>query len=295
MITLIHGDEEFLIERKVQEIAQANLLDNIQKYSYPDHWDLYCSESTYGWNRSRVLHVLDLGASKLADPIPDPQAHTVLLAKNKTATSAADQTFAFPALKTFSDNNDVVKWIVEEGRRFNIDLRRAAHPLFLNCGNGLRKLHSEIEKISQLVPAGAEVNADVLRQVLSFSAEFTPQPIVEAIVSRSPARALSVLSKLQEHKDETGWILAYLIRTVYQVIQLELLKGLPSSEAATIMGIHPYVFSKTWEPRRGIWKLDFLFHAHRRLLDLDSYHKKGGKFHKIRLEKEILDLCTLGL
>lgn len=294
MIYLVCGDEEFLMDRKVDEIKNSHLLNGVIRYSYPEQWDLFLSEFQFGMERSEYLYVLDSTVSKFQHKIPDSELHIVVIAKNKTSYQNPDEIFEFPQLKTYSDKNEVVRWIVEEGQKFNIDLKPYANALFLNCGNCLRKLNSEIEKISQIEGSGSKVSPDVLRKVLSFSADLNPQPIVEAVYERQPRKAIAFLRKLQENKDETGWVLSYLIRSVYNSIVIEMHGGSSSSSLASILGIHPYVFSKVWEKRRGNWKLSFLLDHHSRLLDLDAYHKRGGKWHKERLEKLVLELCTQG-
>lgn len=282
------------MERKIESIKNSSLLSGVRKYSYPDQWDLYLHESQFSLDSRDFLYVLDCGSSKLDHKIEKSDFNVVILCKNASSYKNADEYFEYPALKTYKDKNEVVKWIIEEGKKFNIDLGSVANALFLNCGNGLRKLHSEIEKISQLAEPGSKVDLDVLRKILVFSADLNPQPVIESIYERNPRKAISFLRKLQEDKDETGWVLSYLIRSIYNSIRIELSGNASSSQLAELIGIHPYVFSKTWESRRGNWKIDFLLESHSRLLDLDAYHKKGGKWHKMKLEKLVLELCTQG-
>ncbi|KKK91970.1 hypothetical protein LCGC14_2707600, partial [marine sediment metagenome] len=211
---------------------------------------------------------------------PLPSGDDVLIivsaSKKKLKSSNANRIHNFPKLKTYDDNNEVISWILKEGARLNIDLSRVAGALFVNCGRSLRKISSEIGKLAILSPTGAVAPQDA-RSIMCFSADLTPKSVVDSVCEGRPAMALAFLDKLQEGGDETGWIIAFLQRHVLRQFQMESLNeaGVPQTEAASRLGVHPFVYRKMSESRLGLWSRSSLFSSVEKLRELDVAHKRG--------------------
>lgn len=294
-LVLISGEEEFLVERAVRDEVSVSLAGEVCEYDMPDGIESYLYESQTplmsGSARAFVLR----GVQEVP-PLP-PGDNDIMVCVSKSAKKPltdprAKRVHSFPKLKSYSDNNEVLRWILKEGERLNIDLSRVAPALFVNCGSNLRKLASEIEKLSVLTPKGASVAPEDARALMCFSADLNPQQIVDAICDGQTLRALAFYDKLQEANEETGWIIAYLQRFAIQQLKFELLreKKLPDSELSQSLGVHPFILKKLFLQRQGLWSKPSLLRGLNALCELDVAHKKGDVSARFGLESEIIRL-----
>lgn len=194
--------------------------------------------------------------------------------------------------KPYDDGADYIRWILKEGDRLNIDLRRVASALFVNCGTDLRKICSEIGKLRVLSGSEGVADPSVARRVMCFSAELTPKHIIDAICDGHPAKAIAFYDKLQERGCETGWIIAYMQRHVLQQLRAKLLlsSGMPLERIAESIGVHPTSFRNVTMPRLGLWGVPSLRESFATLCDLDVLHKRGIDVAHWGLEPEIIRL-----
>lgn len=293
-LVLINGEEEFLKEREALREASASLAHSVFRYSELDGLSEYLEESQLVplFGGPRAFLVFD------ATSVPEMPAGDedflicVSALKKKLQDSRARRTHNFQKLKSFSDNNEVVRWILQEGDALKIDLNRVANALFVSSGGSLRKIFSEIRKLAVLVPPGTIASPEVARSVLCFSAELTPKSVVDAICEGNPAKALTFYDRLQEGSDETGWVIAFLQRHVLRQLRLASLakEGLDSDEIASRLGVHPFVFRKFHEPMLGLWSPHSLAESVGTLGDLDVLNKGGRASARFGLELEIVRL-----
>jgi len=221
---------------------------------------------------------------------PDPDC-LVVVSKKKLELATATRRLDFPKLKSYDGKNEVVVWVIKEGERYGIDLKRVAQGLFVNSRKSLRKLASEVRKLAVLIPSGPITPEDA-RSVLPFSADLTPKEAVEAVCEGHPVKAVAYVDRLQEANDETGWIIAFLQRHVSQQLRVELLSasGLAPQDIAKRIEMHPFVFMKTVEPRLGLWSPSSLRSSMGELCRLDLAHKRGKKSAVVGLEAEVMRL-----
>jgi DNA polymerase III delta subunit len=290
-LVIVTGEEEFLVERAAREEAALHVPDEIIEYELPDQLEQYLEDS-------QIVPIISGRRAYIvkSDKVPDLPIYKddiliVIGGKKPIVDPRAKRVLSFPKLKTYDDNNEVLRWILKEGENRNVDLERVAVGLFLNSGNCLRKLASEIEKLVVLTPSGYQVTLDVARSVMCFSAELTPKSVIDAICEGHTVKALTFYDRLQEQHDETGWILAYLQRHVAQQMRSDLLltSGVSPNRAAEVIGIHPYVYLKTFNQRRDLWPVEMLKKSLGSLCDLDTLHKQGVDV-RCGLEIEIITL-----
>lgn len=291
-LILINGEEDFLKERAARDEAEAVLAD-VSDYFLPEDLDRYLEESSmpplFGGRRAFVVWgakevpALPVGQSDLLVVVSSPKA--------KLSSPEAKRTHSFPKLRDFDDRNEYLGWIIKEGERLGLDLSRVAGALFVSSRRSLRKISSEIRKLSFLVPAGPVGPADA-RSVLCYSAELSPKDVVDAICEGHPAKALALLDKLQEGEDETGWVIAHLQRHVVRQALMERLSsaGVPRADAARFLDVHPYAYGKMLDSRLGLWSVQSLSSSLETLCDLDLRHKGGDGSARLCLELEIVRL-----
>lgn len=292
-LIIINGEEEFLKERAAFDEAKSSLIDNIFQYNYKKELSNYLNEIqiTPLSDKPRVFIIRESEAiPELPFGISDM---LIVVAKNKPLKDGrAKRTYDFPKLKTYDSNNQVIKWILDEGRSLNIDLSLIASALFVNHGKSLRKISSEINKLAVLTPPGDSVRPEIARFLICFSAELTPREIVDAVCEGHAARALAFYDKLQERADETGWIIAYLQRHVLQYITIDFLTSgnTPSDKIIERIGVHPFVYKNVILPNVGLWTKQSLLQSLDVICDLDIAHKRGDESARLGLELEIVRL-----
>lgn len=290
-LIIINGSEEFLKERAVETEIQTRLIKNISKYDYDDlekYDEDRCSPMLFGGTRAFVIN----NCKKIPELPHDSDILITVSGTKKLSDKRASVVHEFNALKTYANNNDVIKWIIKEGTTFNIDLSRVAGPLFMNSGKSLRKLHSEIKKLSIVTSPGTQVTPEIAKTLLCFSAELTPKEIVDSVCEGNTGKALAYYDKLQAMNDETGWIIAYMQRHLIQTLKIELMRErkLKSDNISEILGIHPYVYKQSFEPRIGLWSIDSLRIGLENMCDLDLAHKRGDSSSDFGLEIELIRL-----
>jgi len=291
-LVLVSGEEEFLIEQSAREEARHSLADEVLEYRFPADADNYAEEARSPLMSGGKRAFIIWGPKEIPDLPEADDDVLIVITKKQLSDPRAKRNLQFPKLKAYADNNEVVGWILKEGERHNIDLSRVAGALFVNSGNCLRKLASEIEKLSWAVPPGTIVSPDVARPLMCFSAELTPKEIVDSICDGLTVRALAFYDKLQERADETGWILAYMQRHVLQQLKFEKLleRKPPYDGASSILGVHPFIFKRMLITRRGLWTKESLLKSLDTLCRLDILHKRGDESARFGLELEIIRL-----
>jgi len=291
-LILISGEEDFLSETEARREALSSLASETFEYNIPDDLESYIhdSQTQFMSGKSRVFI---LWGVKDIPVLPESELDTIICVappgKRILQDKRAKRSFVFPKLKSFQDNNDVVKWIIREGDFFNINLNRIAGALFVNSGTCLRKLHREIEKIAASVPPGTIVSPDEARSLIVFSTEVTPRDIIDAICDGHTHKAIAYLDKLQERADETGWIIAYMQRHVVQQLKLrESFELKLTGDVAKSIGVHPFILKKLLLTRLDLWTTKFLMTSLGTLCDLDVAHKRGDGSARFGLESEII-------
>jgi hypothetical protein len=291
-LILISGEEDFLSETEARREALSSLASETFEYNIPDDLESYIhdSQTQFMSGKSRVFI---LWGVKDIPVLPGSELDTIICVappgKRILQDKRAKRSFVFPKLKSFQDNNDVVKWIIREGDFFNINLNRIAGALFVNSGTCLRKLHREIEKIAASVPPGTIVSPDEARSLIVFSTEVTPRDIIDAICDGHTHKAIAYLDKLQERADETGWIIAYMQRHVVQQLKLrESFELNLTGDVAKSIGVHPFILKKLLLTRLDLWTTKFLMTSLGTLCDLDIAHKRGDGSARFGLESEII-------
>lgn len=281
------------MEQAASDEAAASLVDYTKNYRDSEDIPAYLEESQILpiFGEARAFIFWNPGEVPL---LPVGERDVLIIVTNfkkKLEDTRAKRVHNFSKLKTYDDKNEVLGWILREGERRNIDLNKIASMLFVNSGKSLRKIFSEINKLSVLTPPGGVVTPEIARSVICFSAELTPKNIIDSICEGQTARAIAYYDKLQEGGDETGWVIAYMHRHVLQQLRLEHLnKSGLESRGAEILDVHPFLYKKMRESRLGIWSNASLLSSVATLADLDIAHKKGSVSARFGLELEVIRL-----
>lgn len=281
------------MERVARDEALHSLASETVEYDFPDQLEQFLLESQSSTLLPTKRAFIVRGA-KDVPPLPSSgdDLFVFITGKRVLKDKRAARRLQFPKLKAYTDDNEVVRWILKEGERLNIDLSRVAGALFVNVGNCLRKLSVEIEKLSMAVSQGTVVSPEDARSLMCFSAELSPKEIVDSICDGQTVRALAFYDKLQEGDDETGWIIVCMQRYVVQQLKLEMLieRGDSDESAAECLGMPDFVFRKAKASRGGLWSKGTLRASLETLCSLDVANKRGEEFARLGLESEIIRL-----
>jgi DNA polymerase III delta subunit len=286
-IILINGEDEYLKECAALEEAKSSLANSIEIFKTPQLYEDVVSVNI-GFNTTYVVYNVD------ALPyVPTSDGLLILVAKPKCEIKypGAKHSIYVPSLKSYEDNNEVLPWILKEGHRQNIDLSNYASAFFVNNGNRLRKIHSEIRKVVDLQKCGI-TDSVVTRQLFIRSVEITPKDIINAITNGNARAAVTYYDALQDLKDETGWIISYLMRHCLSILTAMYYKskGKSLQDVASILGLHPFVVSNQIYPNVNTWKQSSLTQSLRKLGELDVLNKSGQRSVEFDLEEEIIRL-----
>ncbi len=278
----ISGDEDFLIERFIKSESSS-----------------FLSEETIFITKNRINNWLDnktrtyiIEGDVDFSSLHFEESDLVFVVNPKKDLPFKSQKQKFSKFKPY-EKEKIINWIIEEGERFKIDLSRVAFYLFVNLGNSLRKINSEIEKISIICQHHSikKPTPDIIKGSLIFSVEITPKNIIDSIYEFNSKKAMTYYDVLQSRNDETGWILAYLMRSVSNQFLVNKLchSGKSENEMSSLLGVHSFVIRKQYIDFIDSWSNEFLSQTLKKLSFLDFSHK-SGKNVKPDLEIQIIQI-----
>lgn len=165
-IYLFYGDEDFIIDQKIKEIKKkiSNPSMNIEQVdgdedNYEKIVAALSTQPFFGGEKLVVIENIDLKSkvwAALIDSLKVAAPETIVIFKADSVSKATkiykyiDQVGEVYEVRAFADweQDQVISWITREvkgqGKEIN---HQAAVDLQETCGNGLRKLTSEIEKL----------------------------------------------------------------------------------------------------------------------------------------------------
>lgn len=197
--------------------------------------------------------------------------------------------------KTWDDNNEVVKWILEEAKRLKLDLNiQIAKAMFQVDGDDLYRLSSELGKLKLLVDKSSVTIAH-LRLVMTPTSTVESWDVAEAAFLRNPKKALSLLSDLYRYaaEDPSLMILGALIKGVERIFVARSVmdKGAAPDDVAASIGMHPYRFKKSLLPQVEKQTVPRLVKAMQNLCKLDVDLKRTSH-RRTLIELAVLDLAS---
>jgi DNA polymerase III delta subunit len=290
-ITLVTGEDSFLMESAAFELAKSTLSDEIVVCCGIDQYEKTSAPDIFA-NKRRTFVILN--AESVPNHLTDEIDSLIMVAReNKELTTKVlnVKTLHVPKLKVSPYRNEVLDWILKEGRNYNIDLSRVASALFVNSGNRLRKISSEIRKISETSDT-REITFDKIREICVFSADLTPKDIIDSINAGRTNAAVGYYDRLQEDNKETGWIIAFMQSHLLQIAKYRALKakGLDDDKISESLQINKYVCEKFISPVAFLWSDESLKESIKITLDLDIKHKTGKGCVEYLLLQEIIRL-----
>ncbi len=282
-VHLVFGEEEYLIERNSEEIVKSFLSGNTKiinaekvKSTFLEGYEIIHVKNCKIIPEINFIDSINYVISFIPKAVPQKNLPYIYYDQQK--------------LKSSEYRNEVIMWILNEGKRHKIDLSKVSGALFVNSGNSLRKLSSEILKLKTLTAEGEMVSPDVAKSLLVFSNELTPKSILDAICEGNTKKAIAFYDRLQDAKNETGWILAYLQTFVVQILRARYMTAKGMKDIPGALSISGYIYNNFVSPHLGKWEDDLLKDVLRNLNDIEKRHKSGRNNADFLLELEIFRL-----
>lgn len=203
--------------------------------------------------------------------------------------------FEYKKLKTYDDNNEVVKWIEAEAKKLGIALDKGiASTMYQLVGGDLHRLANELEKL-RVIAKGEPVTAATLNLVLSPSPVAEPWQVAEAAVEKDVKKAMNLLSILYRNQgDDANVPLTYaLMRQVEKLIVARQMVDRKASdeEIAAAIEMHPWRCRNHFLPFVRRHDLGKLAGHMSRLCRLDESVKSSARSKRTLVELAVLSIA----
>ncbi len=147
-------------------------------------------------------------------------------------------------LKTWDNNNEVVKWMIKEAHLLELSLsEELAELMFEQLGGDLYRIYGELQKLKLLCGSG-KVSREHLILVLAPSPKADPFEVADATIDKNVRDALKLLSICykvmgdEAHVSVTGSLIRQVERMLVARSMLD--QGEDESAIGAALEIHPY-------------------------------------------------------
>jgi DNA polymerase-3 subunit delta len=107
----------------------------------------------------------------------------------------------YKKLKTYEDNNEVIRWVEAEAKRLGVVLDKGVSGmLYQLVGADLHRLANELEKLQVITKKGEVVTTAILSTVISPSPTSEPWQVAEAAMEKDIKKAMNLLSVLYRNQ-----------------------------------------------------------------------------------------------
>jgi DNA polymerase-3 subunit delta len=261
---LFFGEEEFLMERAVRQLARAleahlgetpvKVSESAQETGLEDFLGQARVASLFGAGQLLILRRADAYPEQVVKAAlapyldhPPPRSWVVLLAPALKAREVErnaiwarlkrdDAALGFRRLR----EEELYPWLAREAKGLGKNLSlAAAQALVAVAGDNLAELVQELEKLALFAGADTHLTPAMVTQLASHSKSFTIFALVEALGETHPQKRLAALDHLMELGEPAPKILTMLARQVRLLLKAREAQGIPAGELAVKLGLPP--------------------------------------------------------
>ena len=208
----------------------------------------------------------------------------------KAIVAGKGQVLAMNALK----GRELNKWLILEAKKMGKVLEaRAAEFISFNCGNQLRDLHNELEKLVLYSGEEKTITLAMTEKVITKSSEGNIFSLVDNLSQKKGEEALKELGNLLAIGEPPVRII-YMIARQFRLLLLAKdlkMRGYYEKEIAAELDLHPYVTSKIL---RQIDKFSFIeLERDLELIWESDLKMKSGFNQELTLENLVIALSRL--
>jgi DNA polymerase-3 subunit delta len=267
-IYLFHGDEDYLIDEKITELKKGivNPSLNVEQIegdedNLPKIISALQTQPFFGGDKLIIIYDIDL-KSKVWEPLIEslkmvsPAVKVVFWA---SAVHRASKIYKFIdnegevyEFKPYTDwqQDELIRWVGQRVKLLGKEMdQTAAIELVEVCGNSLRKLSSEIEKLVTYVGDRKKINSDDV-SALASPGVMNTFALSDALADKDLPRSLSTWDILSRNRMQIFPLLALLASQYRIMLQVKSLGGKNYSQAAQTLRASPYYVRKCMEKAR---------------------------------------------
>ncbi|MFC2948410.1 DNA polymerase III subunit delta [Virgibacillus sediminis] len=173
---------------------------------------------------------------------------------------------------------EVPKWINELSKQLHITIAEDAYEILeTELSSNLQLLESELGKLALFVGENGTVTREIAEQLVSHTSDASSLRLVDAVIERNLAKAISIYKDLEKMKEEPIaliGLLSFQFRTILRVKLLKM-KGYSQAQMQKQLGVHPYVI-KIAVSREKQFSIEGLKAIINELATADARMKQGG-------------------
>jgi len=199
-------------------------------------------------------------------------------------------------LKTWDNNNEVVKWANEEASRIKLKLDpKVSQALFHLTGGDLYRIQNELNKLLLLVGVGGTADISHVKLVGVQTSGSDPWDVVDAALMKNRKGAMNALNSLYRFATDDPSIL--LVGTLAKGVEKAFVarslldRGCQVDDVAARLGMHPFRYQKTVHLQAGKHTVKSLVGMMKKLSELDV-KVKSTSHRRTLIELAVLDLST---
>jgi len=199
-------------------------------------------------------------------------------------------------LKTYETNNEVIKWLPGEAKRFGVTLGSGvAELIFKGLGADLYKIANELRKFAVLVGPDGKVEQDHVRQVIAPTFPVEPSQVANAAFQKDARGALNAVALLYKAMGDDA-ILPILAGLTRQAEKLTLARhlldqGSSDDDVAVLLGYNPWWCRTFFLPIARKHDMASLVRIMGRLSRLDADVKGPSQSKRTQLELAVLAIA----
>jgi len=315
-VYFLYGGEKYLVDEAISRLKTiiekgGDLTLNLERFTAPrDVSDILNACFTPPFLSQKRLVIVEeierLAPSdrdRLVDYVENPMHHTVLImvqtGLNKSKKPNIDKrTKLFKKCDKLGyvyeykiEQKNIKYWIKDEFlKRNKVPTDQVVQLLGQIGANDLRRLSSEIEKISLYADGTKKIDMDHIREVISLSAEAEVFDLIEKVVAGDVDSSLDLLAVILDEDDEVGKIFYLLEQQISLLLKGKEYhdKGIPDKEMAGLLRISPgrLYYLKTQLRSVSIENLKNMLEL---LARADHRRKQSLEDNRLILERFIVD------
>lgn len=313
-VYLIHGEESYIIDDSIKQIASSVLKDEEMEFNY-SQYDLNDTSlkvtlddaDTLGLmadkkvvvlknaifltgqkNTAKVEHDVSLLESYVQNPNPDTTLIIVapyekLDNRKKITKLITTQAFVIEAGR-FNESR-AEAWVYERTQALGIQISQGAiGRLLQNVGANLFVLENELNKMATYLNPGESITEGIIDEMVAKTLEQNVFTLVEKVTTKQLDAAFTILYDLLRQNEEPIMILSLITRQFRIIFQTKILlqQGGTQASIAKQLSLHPYAIKIAMEQGKQ-YTPDEVQDILRTLSDLD-YKMKTESNKKLQLE-----------
>jgi len=296
---VLNGDGDNLSTYDLEETPIEEVISDAETYPFFGEKKLIIVHNPYFLTAKQMKLPFDHDVKRLEQYIANPVDYSILvfIAPYEKLDNRKKITKIFRDQALVAECNPVKdyelnKWIKNIADDLNIKIAPNAYEVFeAELMTNLYLIQNELMKLSSFVGENGVVTKEIAEQLISHTENSSSLRLVDAVIDRNIARAISIYNDLKKMNEEPIAIIALLAYQFRMIFQVKLLKGKGYSQyqIQKQIGAHAYVIkiASNRERQFTVKKLKYIINQ---LTNTDAAIKQGKIEQDIAFEMLLYDL-----